>query len=444
MTDTPVLAQDLDAEESVLGALLLSSVAIDIVLGSELRSGDFYRGSHGTIFDAVFSLFADGEPVDAITISDRLDRDGKLVEVGGRGRVHELAALVPAVGNVGHYAQIVREMAMLRGLTTVGEQIQRLGWERPAAALELIERAQVLVYDLSHHATGDRGVVSLHDALGDTFSRIEEIYRDGREVVGVPTGFLWLDRLTTGLQPGNLIILAARPSMGKTALALGIAANVVVREQLPVALFTMEMNVGEVTQRLIASEGLVESQLLRTGKLGPEEWSQITAAAARLDQAPLLMDETASLTALELRSKARRLALRVPKLSLIIVDYLQLMTSGNRAENRNQDVSQISRTLKILAAELRVPVLALSQLSRQVEGRHDKRPMLSDLRESGSIEQDADLVMLLYRDDYYHEDDPDTSQRGIAEVNLAKHRNGPTGTVKLAFVERFAKFSDIA
>lgn len=787
MADAPIPPQNLDAEESVLGAMLISAVAIDAVLEVGIRPADFYRATHGTIFETMVRLYGDGEPVDAITVADKLDADGKLREVGDKQRIHDLAALVPATGNVRHYAAIVQEMAGLRSLIALGEQIQRLGWERPGGLPELIEQTQNWIYDLSFGSRRDRDATPLREALREQFAKIESLYTDGRDVIGVPTGFFWLDKQTAGLQPGNLIVIAGRPSMGKalaldtpaltptgwktmadlsvgdeivggdgrpdrvtavfdhaerdlsrvtfadgaeveccdehlwltttrnerrrgasptprplaeirstlwrddsptaanhvipyvqpiqfaegealpldpywlglylgdgdssqasrlrfhsedeelrrafiaalpqddqgterfpsercsfvsvrrvkrnnqasesllqlrklglaalgsrekfvpaeylmasvkdrisllqglcdtdgyvtdpdgsgieystasqrlaegvldlvrslggratcryvtlhsgyyrlnfsfvsaaivpvrlarkaakwkgrersigraivgiaasrrascrcitvargtyvvgdyvvthnTALALGICANVTIRSGLPVALFTLEMNEGEVVQRLLASEGLVESQNLRTGRLGSEEWKSITAAASRLDPAPLLLYESAMLTALELRSKARRLALKVPSLAMIVVDYLQLMTSGSRAENRNQDVSQISRTLKVLASELQVPVVALSQLTRVVEQRHDKRPMLSDLRESGSIEQDADLVMLLYRDDYYNEDDISSDQRGVAEVNIAKHRNGPTGVVRLAFVERHARFSDM-
>jgi replicative DNA helicase len=257
----------------------------------------------------------------------------------------------------------------------------------------------------------------------------------------VPSGFRDLDRLTSGFQPGNLIILAARPSMGKSGLALCIAANLAVRHEIPIALFTLEMSKAEVTQRLMCSEAKVESQRLRTGKLATEDWPRLTAACDKLMKAPVFVDDTGSVTMMEIRSKSRRLKTREPDLGLIVVDYLQLMTTGASVENRVQEVSQISRSLKVLARDLEVPVLALSQLSRAVEQRHDKRPILSDLRESGSLEQDADLVMFIYRDDYYNDE---SDQQGIAEVNLAKHRNGPTDTVKLSFLKRYAKFSDLA
>ena len=278
--------------------------------------------------------------------------------------------------------------------------------------------------------------------LTESFERITKLYEAGAEVTGIPCGFRELDRLTSGFQPGNLVILAARPSMGKSALGLCIAANLGVREQIPVALFTLEMSKAEVTQRLMCSEAKVESERVRSGKLTQEDWPRLTAACDKLMKAPIYVDDTGSITMMELRSKARRLKAREPELGLIIVDYLQLMTSGASAENRVQEVSQISRNLKVLARDLDVPILALSQLSRAVEQRHDKRPILSDLRESGSIEQDADLVLFVYRDEYYNGEESD--QQGLAELILAKHRNGPTDAVKLSFLRRYAKFADLA
>jgi replicative DNA helicase len=277
--------------------------------------------------------------------------------------------------------------------------------------------------------------------LKDSFERITALYEAGADVTGTPSGFRDLDRLTSGFQPGNLIIVAARPSMGKSGLGLCMAANLAVRAEVPVAMFTLEMSKAEVTQRLMCSEAKVESQRLRTGKLGADDWPRLTAACDRLAKAPIYVDDQGSITMMEIRSKARRLKSRQPDLGLIVVDYLQLMTSGSSVENRVQEVSQISRSLKVLARDLDVPILAMSQLSRAVEQRHDKRPILSDLRESGSIEQDADLVMFIYRDEYYNDE---SDQQGIAEVHLAKHRNGPTDTVKLSFLKRYAKFADLA
>jgi replicative DNA helicase len=298
-----------------------------------------------------------------------------------------------------------------------------------------------MVFELAQErVSGD--FAHIHDLLNESFARIMHLYEAGVDVTGVPSGFRELDKLTSGFQPGNLIIIAARPSMGKSALALCTAANLAVRFETPVALFTLEMSKSEVTQRLMCSEAKVESQRLRSGRLAQDDWPRLTAACDKLMKAPIYVDDTGSITMMELRSKARRLKSREPKLGLIIVDYLQLMTSGSNAENRVQEVSQISRQLKVLARDLEVPILALSQLSRAVEQRHDKRPILSDLRESGSIEQDADLVAFVYRDEYYNGEESDS--QGLAEIILAKHRNGPTDAVKLSFLKRYAKFTDLA
>ncbi len=436
----PVPPQNLEAEESVLGAMLLSPGAIGAV-SEVLDAGDFYRESHAKIYRAALALYAKGEPVDAITLVDELEERGELEDVGGRVRVHELAALVPATSNAAHYARIVREMATLRGLIRVGSEIQRLGFERPGETPLLVDRAEQAVFELSQ-ARVTTEFTHIEGLLKESFERITQLYEAGVDITGVPSGFRDLDRLTSGFQPGNLVILAARPSMGKSALGLCMAANLAVRSETPCALFTLEMSKQEVTQRLMCSEAKVDSQRLRTGKLAPEDWSRLTAACDKLSKAPIYVDDTGSISMMEIRSKARRLKTKEPKLGLVIVDYLQLMTSGSTAENRVQEVSQISRSLKVLARDLDVPILAMSQLSRAVEQRHDKRPILSDLRESGSIEQDADVVMFVYRDEYYNPEE--TDQQGLAEIIVAKHRNGPTGAEKLSFLKRYAKFADLA
>ena len=435
----PVPPQNLEAEESVLGAMMLSPGAIGAV-SEVLDASDFYRESHAIVYRAALALYAKGEPVDAITLVDELEERGELEAAGGRVRIHELAALVPASANAGHYARIVREMATLRGLIRAGGEIAELGWERPGETTDLVDRAEQVVFDLSQSRVTSE-FSHIEELLKDSFERITALYEAGADVTGTPSGFRDLDRLTSGFQPGNLIIVAARPSMGKSGLGLCMAANLAVRAEVPVALFTLEMSKAEVTQRLMCSEAKVESQRLRTGKLGADDWPRLTAACDRLAKAPIYVDDQGSITMMEIRSKARRLKTRESSLGLIVVDYLQLMTSGSTVENRVQEVSQISRSLKILARDLDVPILAMSQLSRAVEQRHDKRPILSDLRESGSIEQDADLVMFIYRDEYYNEE---SDQQGIAEVHLAKHRNGPTDTVKLSFLKRYAKFADLA
>jgi replicative DNA helicase len=436
----PVPPQNLEAEESVLGAMLLSPGAIGAV-SEVLDAGDYYRESHAKIYRAALALYAKGEPVDAITLVDELEERGELEEVGGRVRIHELAALVPATSNAGHYARIVREMATLRGLIRVGSEIQRLGFERPGETPSLVDRAEQAVFELSQ-ARVTTEFTHIESLLKESFERITQLYEAGVDITGVPSGYRDLDRLTSGFQPGNLVIIAARPSMGKSALGLCMAANLAVRAETPCALFTLEMSKQEVTQRLMCSEAKVDSQRLRTGKLAPEDWSRLTAACDKLAKAPLYVDDTGSISMMEIRSKARRLKTKEPNLGLVIVDYLQLMTSGSTVENRVQEVSQISRSLKVLARDLDVPILAMSQLSRAVEQRHDKRPILSDLRESGSIEQDADVVMFVYRDEYYNPEE--TDQQGLAEIIVAKHRNGPTGAEKLSFLKRYAKFADLA
>jgi replicative DNA helicase len=387
----PVPPQNLDAEESVLGAMMLSPGAIGAV-SEILDAGDFYRESHAKVYRAALALYARGEPVDAITLVDVLEERGELEDAGGRVRIHELAALVPATANAAHYARIVREMATLRGLIRAGQEVARLGWERPGEAHDLVDRAEQVIFELSQtRVTGE--FAHIEALLKDSFERITALYEAGEEITGVPSGFRDIDRLTSGFQPGNLVILAARPSMGKSGFALCTAANIAVRRETPVALFTLEMSKSEVTQRLMCSEAKVESQRLRNGKLAADDWPRLTAACDKLAKAPIYVDDTGSITMMEIRSKARRLKTKEPNLGLIVVDYIQLMTSGSTVENRVQEVSQISRNLKVLARDLDVPVLALSQLSRAVEQRHDKRPILSDLRESGCLVGDSRVYL---------------------------------------------------
>lgn len=446
LPNAPVPPQNLDAEESVLGALMLSGAAID-ACAEEIGPADFYRESHGTIFRAAVALHATGSPVDAVTLTEFLasrpsqagaDKHGNELEaVGGRARLHELAALVPASSNARHYAKIVRENAVLRSLIRAGGEISRLGWDRPGPITELVERAEGLVFDLAKNR-GRSDMVPASEVLQVAFERIEAASRAGRDITGAATGLTRIDAVTSGLQPG-LIVVAARPSMGKSALMLGIVSNLAVHHQVPIGLFTFEMSRLEVIHRLLSMEARVESQRLRNGNLDTEQWQRLHRTGALIDAAPLFIEDSGAMTMMEVRAKSRRLKLRYPHLGLIAVDYLQLMTG--QGENRVQEISQISRALKLLAGELEVPVLALSQLSRGPEQRHDKRPILSDLRDSGSIEQDADLVWFIYRDEYYNPEDPDTE--GIAEVNIAKHRNGPTDTVKLAWAKRFARFADL-
>jgi replicative DNA helicase len=433
--------QNLEAEESVLGAMMIAPGAIAAVT-EILDAGDFYRESHAKIYRAALQLYGKNEPVDAITLTNELEQRGELEEVGGRVRLHELARLVPATANVRHYAEIVRETATLRGLIHAGGEIAQLGWEREGEPTELVARAEQLVFELGERrAQGE--LVLFKDTLVETFQRISHLYESGAEVTGLPSGFRDLDRITAGFQPANLVVLAARPSMGKSAFALEIANHVAVDEQTPCAFFSLEMSRQEVAQRLICSRGKVDAHAIRTGRLSKDDWPRLAQACGQLESAPLYVDDTPALSLLELRARAQTLKRREPNLALVVVDYLQLMTTGRSEESRLQEVSSISRGLKEIAKDLDVPVVALSQLNRSPEQRHDKRPVLSDLRESGSIEQDADLVMFLYREEYYERDDAEDSKKGIAEVIVAKHRNGPIGSFNVAFISRYAKFASL-
>ena len=375
----------------MLGAMMLSANAIETV-SEIIDAGDFYRESHAKIYRAALDLFQRGFPVDAITVADKLDENGELQIIGGKDRVREIATIVPATSNAGHHARIVREMATLRGLTVVGEDIQRLGWERPGETPELVDRAEQMVFDLAQHRI--RGSFEhIESLVRESFEQITKMYESGGQMTGTPTGFRDLDSLTSGLQPGNLVIVAGRPSMGKSAFALGVASNLALHHGIPVAVFTLEMSKLEVAQRLMCSEGRVELQRLRTGRLTNDDWPRLVKACDALTKAPIYVDDTRLTTMLEIRGKARRLKAREPNLGLIMIDYLQLMTSGTNAENRVQEVSQISRSLKVLSGDLEVPVLALSQLSRAVESRTDKRPLLSDLRESGCLSGESRVYL---------------------------------------------------
>lgn len=442
MANAPLPPQNLEAEEYVLGAMMLAASAIEAV-ADVLKERDFYRESHGRIYHACLWLYANGQAADVITVTDRLQSLGQLDQVGGKQRIIEIANIAPVASNAAHHARVVRENSIFRDLTTLGTRISEVGWARAGDGQAAIEQAEQAVFDLSQRRhRGD--FVSVREVAAETFARLEEQAKTRRDVAGLSTGYQALDREMSGLHPGNLVVIGARPSMGKSALGLGIVANAVIRldPPVPTALFTLEMNRAEVMDRLLSTEALVESDRLRSPhRLDREDWSRVGAMMSRLQQAPLYIDDSSATTMTEIRSKARRLKLRQPELGLVVVDYIQLMESGGRAENRNIEVSQISRGLKLLAGELGVPVLAISQLSRDVERRHDKRPMLSDLRESGSLEQDADVVLLLYRDEYYFPEE--TDNQGLAEVQIAKQRNGPTGMRKLSFVKRYTRFSDL-
>jgi replicative DNA helicase len=435
-----LLPQNLDAELSVLGASMLTPNVIPAV--SEIvRPHHFYRQAHQRIFEVIEDLFSRGEPVDPITVSEQLANRASLETIGGREFIHSLVTAVPAATNARYYAEIVRENYFLRSLIKVGGEITEMGYRREKPPLDLIDRAEQMVFDISQTRVSGE-FEPLEELITQSFSELERAMSEGHLTVGCQTGFREVDGLIGGLQPSNLIILAARPSMGKTAFALNVARNVAVDQKKGVAIFSLEMSKMEIVNRLMCSEARVDMWKIRRRELRqPRDWSQLAAACTPLHTAPIFIDDSASVNLMEIRAKARRLKAQQKHLSLIIVDYLQLMMGDTNAENRQQEVSRISRGLKILARELEVPVLALSQLSRQVEQRAGNRPVLSDLRESGSLEQDADLVMFIYRDEVYNRDSPD---KGTAEIIVGKQRNGPIGDCRMAFVSNYTRFSDLA
>ncbi len=428
---------NLEAEESLLGAMLLSRDAIAAAL-EHCSAGDFYKPSHAHIFEAITALYAAGEPADTVTVADELRRAGALEEVGGPAGLVALQANTPAISSAGRYAGIVEEHALLRRLIAVAGEISELGYSLPDDVVGTIDRAESMVFEVAQRRTAD-SIAPLEELLSKSLDRLEELYDRGEAITGVPTGFHDLDELLAGLQPSNLVVVGARPSMGKTAFALGMAAAAAM-SNVPVLFFSLEMSHLEIAQRVLCAEARVDATRMRNGRLHEDDWSKISHAIGRLGSAPLHIDDNPNVTIMDIRAKARRMKSR-GGLGLVVIDYLQLMTGRNSAENRQVEISEISRGLKLLARELEIPVIALSQLSRTLESRADKRPMLADLRESGAIEQDADVVMFLYRDEVYNAESPD---RGTAEVLIAKHRNGPTGVVQLAFVANYARFANMA
>jgi replicative DNA helicase len=433
--------QNLEAETSVLGAILLSEQALDAVLiDVRLSPVDFYRERHRLIFRAMIRLRekAEPEPVDALTVSEELSRSGELEEAGGTAYVHSLPSMVPAAGNVRHYGRIVKDHALLRSLLGTTRDIQDRVFGVPGDPRELVEQAEAALFRIAHDdRTGE--LRKIEDVLHDELDKLEQISREGIEVTGIPSGFKDLDDLTGGFQPGNLIVIAARPSMGKSALVTNIAENASVDYEKPVALFSLEMSETELAQRFIASQAKESGDSLRKGRVSQDRWPRIVKATEKLARAPLYVDDSSDIGILEIRAKARRLHAK-HELGLVIVDYLQLMRPEHVSDSRVEQIGQMSRGLKILARELHIPVIAVSQLSRAVEARPDKHPLLSDLRESGQIEQDADLVVFIYRDEYYNRD---SEHPGEAELIVAKHRNGPVGKVELTFLERFPKFATL-
>ncbi|HEY8350344.1 MAG TPA: replicative DNA helicase [Clostridia bacterium] len=428
---------NIEAEQAVLGCMLLDSDVIPTVT-ELIRSSDFYREDHREICEAIIDIVEKAGPVDIITVAEQLQQRGTLEKVGGIDYLASITSAVPTTANARHYAKIVEEKSLLRKLIKASQEIAGMSYEGAEEAEFVLDKAEKTIFDIIERRS-TQGFTHIKDVLLETFNRLEELYNSKSPITGVPTGFTDLDMKTAGLQNSDLILIAARPGMGKTAMALNIAQYAAVQKHVPVALFNLEMSKDQLVNRMLCSEVMVDSHKMRTGKLDDEDWKKIARALGPLSEAPIYIDDTPGLTVMDIRAKCRRLKLE-KKLGLVVIDYLQLMRGRGKTENRQQEVSEISRSLKILAKELNVPVVTMSQLSRGPESRTDHRPMLSDLRESGAIEQDADIVMFLYRDDYYN---PDSDKKNIAEVIVAKHRNGSTGTVYLKWFDKYTKFANL-
>ncbi|HAD37862.1 MAG TPA: replicative DNA helicase [Gammaproteobacteria bacterium] len=436
----PVPPQALEAEQSVLGCLLLDSRRWDDVAEVVLEE-DFYTKAHRDIFSAIKALHAADEPVDVVTTAEWLGNSGVLDRVGGLTYLGELAKNTPGTVNVIAYAAIVRERSVLRRLINVATQISEKAYNPEGSNVEdLLGYAEKLVFDIAEADKRQKGgFMPIQGLLTEALDRIEELYESGQTITGVSTGFGDLDDITSGLQPSDLIVIAGRPSMGKTSLAMNIVENAAIGSKLPVAVFSMEMPGQQLAMRMLSSLGRINAHHVRTGKLSKDDWPRLTSAVELLDSAPIYIDDTPALTPVELRSRIRRLSRERGRLGMIVVDYLQLMQTGDNSENRAVEVSNITRALKIIAKEMSAPVVVLSQLNRSLEQRPNKRPVMSDLRESGAIEQDADVIFFIYRDEIYNEDSKD---RGTAEIIIGKQRNGPTGTIRLTFLGEYTRFEN--
>jgi replicative DNA helicase len=429
---------DVAAEQCVLGGMLLSKDAISDVMET-IRPDDHYRPAHQIVHEAILELYGRGEPADPVTVSDLLNKRGELARIGGPSYLHTLIASVPTAANAGYYARIVRERAILRRLVEVGTRIVQLGYSGDGEADELVDRAQAEVYGVTERRVSE-DYLSLSEIMPGALDEIEAIGSRGGGMSGVPTGFADLDALTNGLHPGQMVVIAARPAVGKSTLALDLARAATIKHSFPTVIFSLEMSRNEITMRLLSAEARVPLHSMRTGQMGEEDWTRLARRMSEVVDAPLFIDDSPNMSMMEIRAKCRRLKQR-QELKLVIVDYLQLMSSPKRTENRQQEVSEMSRSLKLLAKEIDVPVIAISQLNRGPEQRTDKRPLLSDLRESGSIEQDSDVVILLHREDAYERESP---RAGEADLIIAKHRNGPTATVTVAFQGHYSRFVDMA
>ena len=430
--------QSLEAEQAVLGAIILEGESITKAI-EILSSDDFYREAHRKIYLAMLELFDKNEPIDLITITEHLKDKGELEEVGGLSYLSTLATVVPTSANIRYHAKLVREKALLRSLIRACTEIATKIYEEPEDVEEMIDYAERLIFEISEKRT-NTNFYQMKDVVKQTFRIIESMYDRKAVITGVPSGFKDLDELTSGFQPGDLIIIGGRPGMGKTAFSLNIAQHVCVELGEPVAFFSLEMSKEQIAMRLLSSLSMVNASALRKGFISKRDWERLTDSAVRLSEAPIYIDDSSQMSVLEIRAKARRLKMEKGKLSLIIIDYLQLMRSRTAYDRREQEISEISRSLKAMAKELKVPVIALSQLNRSVEKTTDRRPTLANLRESGAIEQDADVIIFLYRDEVYNKKNP--ANKGKAEVIVAKQRNGPTDTVYLTFLSDYTRFLD--
>lgn len=429
--------QDIEAEQAVIGSMLTDQDAVVAAIET-LKPEDFYREDNKLIYTAILNIYNRAEPIDIITLKAELTCMGKLDNVGGLEYIVQLPDKVPTTANVDRYIKIVEEKSMLRNLIKTANEILSMGYDQTDNVDDVMDLAEKKIFDVMQKKS-KTGYASIKDVLVESFTKLEELYNQKQHVTGVPTGFIDLDRMTAGLHGSEFILIAARPAMGKSAFALNIATYAATRANVPVAIFSLEMSKDQVGNRILCSEALVDSNNVRTGDLNDEELSKLAETSGELSQAPIYIDDTAGITITEMRAKCRKLKLE-KNIGLVVVDYLQLIQGSGKTSGREQEIAEISRSLKILAKELEIPVIALSQLSRAVEARDDHRPMLSDLRESGSIEQDADIVMFLYRDDYYNEDSP---EKNVAEVIIAKQRAGSTGTVKLAWIGNYTKFANL-
>ena len=442
--DTTLMPQNIDAEEAILGAILVSPACMNRIV-EHLKPESFYKPAHRYVYEAMLQLYNGEDKIDIVSVSDVLNVNQKLELVGGRAFINDLSYKTITTTNVEYYSKIVQEKAIKRSLINAGSEIINSGYDLNPIE-ESLETAEKLIFDIAS-AKASKSLMPIKELVYDTYAKIEERYNNKDTLTGTPTDFYDLDTMTNGLQKSDLIILAARPAMGKTSFALNIAQNVALKANIPVAIFSLEMSKEQLVQRLLCAEAEVDTQRLKTGNMQAKDWEKLAIAMDKFSQAPIYIDDTAGVTITDLRAKCRRLAMAEKNLGLIVIDYLQLI-EGTGREDRMQQISSISRGLKILAKELNVPIISLSQLSRAVESRTDKRPMLSDLRESGSIEQDADIVMFIYRDEYYknaneeEEMSEKAANKGEAEIIIAKHRNGPVGTVKLLFQSNITKFKN--